>query len=68
MKYMPLKYWIIILVFAFILTMIGAWMKILHKPFADHLLTIGLILKIVAIIFIAIKLIRNPKFKDILDK
>ena len=65
---MKLKYWIILLVFAFIVGVIGSWMKIVHKPYADSVLTFSMIFKIVTIIFIVIKLKGNQKLKDLMNK
>jgi len=63
---MKLKYWIILLVFSFILGVIGSWMKVLHKPYANSILVFSMILN-VTVIFIVIKFTGNQK-KNFLKK
>jgi hypothetical protein len=65
---MKLKQWIVVLVFGFIIGMVGAWMKILHKPFADLLMTTSLVIKIIAIVAIALKLIRSKRMRDLMNE
>ena len=65
---MRLKHWIAVLVFGFMVGMVGAWMKILHQPFADLLITFSLVIKILAIVFIALKLIRSKRMRDLMNE
>jgi len=61
---MKLKYWIILLVFCIIIGVIGSWMKVLHKPYADSILIFSMILN-VTVVFIVIRLTGK---KNILNK
>ena len=56
MKY---KHGIIVLIIGFLITIFGAWAKILHLSFASTALTIGMFTKIFGGILIIIKLIKD---------
>ncbi len=57
-RYIPA---IIILLIGFIFTIIGALFKIQHWPYGSLILTIGMLLKVVAICYAIILLIVNNK-------
>lgn len=56
MKY---KYGIIIIIIGFIITVFGAWAKILHLSFANTALTVGMFTKITGGIFLIIKIFKD---------
>lgn len=65
---MKLKYWIIIMAFGFVFGFLGAWMKVLHKAYADHMLTLAMVVKVVCSLVIAFKLVKHPRLKEFLNR
>lgn len=59
-----MKYALTLLVFGLCLDFIGALLKILHHPFANSLLIIGTVLKVLAALLFLYKVLKHPKFKD----
>lgn len=64
---MKLKHWIVVLAIGFVLGLLGSWMKVLHKAYADEVLTISFIIKICCVIFITLKLINSSKLREIMN-
>jgi hypothetical protein len=61
------KYLLILLLAGFIIAMIGSLFKIMHWPDGLPLIIVGVSLKIISIILLAVKFFNNDKMKDYLD-
>ena len=55
---------LIIFLIAVFINIIGAWAKIMHKPFADTLLTIGMIAQALAVAWAAWLVFSNKNNTD----
>ncbi len=64
---MKTKYTLLVIVIGFILTLIGALFKIMHFPYANLLLLVGMFCEIFGGILFLYKLFTHPKFKDFLN-
>ncbi|MCX6313563.1 MAG: hypothetical protein NTX08_02365 [Sphingobacteriales bacterium] len=64
---MKLKYGIIILALGICMDFAGAWMKLTHQANADQVFLFSTVLKIVAMLFIVIKLVTHPKLRDFMN-
>jgi len=64
---MKTKHAIIIFVFGYLISLIGALFKITHWGYGNLLLSIGSILKTVGGLIFLYKLITYPKMKDFLN-
>lgn len=62
------KHVIAILVLGFIIGFVGAWAKILHFSWANYVLTISIIIKVMAGVLLIIKLITDKTSKNFLNK
>jgi hypothetical protein len=65
---MKAKYSISLLVFGYCLDFIGGLLKILHQPYADPILTIAAILKVLGALLFLYKITNYPKVKDFLEQ
>jgi hypothetical protein len=64
---MKIKLSIWILVVGFMIGFIGSWMKITHQFFADFVLGISALLKLLGLLLLAIFLFQHPKIKQFLS-
>lgn len=64
---MKIKHALLLLAFGYCIDFIGAAEKIMHHRYADPLLLVGMILKILGIIIFLYKLFTNPKAKEFLN-
>jgi len=64
---MRIKLSIWILVIGFMIGFIGAWMKITHQFFADFVLGLSALIKLLGLLFLAIFFLRHPKVKEFLN-
>lgn len=62
---MKLKHGIIFLAGGYILDFIGGWMKITHQLYANETIFVAAIFKSIGVVVIAIRILRNPRFKDL---
>lgn len=60
---MKIKHILVLFIFGFIVTVIGALFKLESWPYASELLIIGLPLKALALLLLIIKLLRNKTNK-----
>ncbi len=65
---MKLKHGIILLAVGYCFDFVGTWMKITHQLYADQLIGLATLLKVIAVIIIGIKLIKNPRLKDLINQ
>jgi hypothetical protein len=64
---MKIKHAILLLAIGYCFDFIGALGKILHTVFADPLLTLAMVLKMIGVIVFVYKLFTYPKAKDFLN-
>lgn len=64
---MKLWHFLVFLAFAFIVGFAGALFKIMHWPHSDTILVLAFVLKVLAIILLAGKLLTHPKIKEFLN-
>jgi len=64
---MKMKHAIILLVIGYCIDFWGGLQKILHTPYADGLLTIAALTKIIACILLLYKILTHPKAKEFLN-
>ncbi len=55
---MKFKHVIFLFLVGMLVGIVGAWAKIMHKPFADVLITSGMLLQAIAVIIGLIKLLK----------
>jgi uncharacterized membrane protein len=65
MKY---KHILIVFIIGMIATTIGAFIKIIHWPMSNLILTIGMLLEVISGILLIIKLVNNKSTTDFLNK
>ncbi len=65
---MKAKYALYILLLGIVLHILGAWLKITHFGNGNLVLSIAFILEIAGILLFIFKLLKNPAFKDFLNK
>lgn len=65
MKY---KHILIVFIIGMITTTIGAFIKIMHWPMSNAILTIGMLLEVISGILLIIKLVNNKNTTDFLNK
>jgi hypothetical protein len=65
---MKTKYVLIFFIFGICIDFIGVLLKILHHPFANTLLIIGTVLKVLASLLFLFKLLTHPKLKEFLNQ
>jgi hypothetical protein len=64
---MKTRYTIMLIILGIALEILGALVKILHLPGADLILSIGGIIEILGWLLFLVKVVRNPKLKEVLD-
>lgn len=64
---MKTKHALVVLVIAFLIVLVGALAKIMHWPFGNAMLILGLSLKVIGVLLLLYKLLTRPKFKDFLN-
>lgn len=65
---MKTKYALIFFIIGLCIDFIGVLFKILHHPFANYLLIIGTILKVLASLLFLYKLLTHPKLKEFFNQ
>lgn len=65
---MKIKHAIFLIAAGFGLDFIGAFLKIMHWPFANILLMFALVVKITGIIALVVKLVSNARFRDFMNQ
>ena len=64
---MKVKHLLVFIIIGFIFTIIGSLFKIQHWPYANEILVIGTLLKVVFGILLIIKILTTDKFKEFLN-
>lgn len=64
---MKTKHTLIILAIGFLITLVGALFKILHFPYGNLLLLVGMSCEIFGVILLLYKILTHPKLKDFLN-
>lgn len=64
---MKTRYAVILIIVGIAIAILGALVKILHLTGADLIIAIGGFVETIGWLFLLIKILRNPKFKEMLD-
>ncbi len=65
---MKIKHAIFIFVLGFIIKMSGSWMVLTHHEYARNVVFAGILFMIAASIIFLWRILKNPKYKDFLNK
>lgn len=63
---MKIKAAIWVFIVGYLFDFVGSWMKIMHQPFSDFVLTFGVLLKVLGLLLTTILVFRHPKVKSFL--
>lgn len=64
---MKIKHLLVVILIGFLWTIVGALFKIQHWPYANEILVIGTLIKVLFIILLIWKILTTDKFKDFLN-
>lgn len=64
---MKTKHALFLLAMGFVIDFIGVFVKILHTQYADALMFLGMLLKVIGLLLFVYKLFTNPKAKEFLN-
>lgn len=64
---MKTKHALILIALGYCFEFFGAFQKIMHTAYADFILMIAMILKVIGVVWLVFKLVTNPKAKDFMN-